>query len=290
MKGAVGIERLEVMIREAKNSLRKVFVESKHKLFLVVYSLVFGILFINIFVPYNIDRWYGDSGISRFLRLSSYGAVAAAVIYLEHFLIRPFFKITLTNLYGLIKFSAIELLLISVIFSFLYNGADFTPKGVAYEYLHTMLLLLPILVLTYGSAFALIWIASQKKSVSKKAAADSPSISNHLFSVPDENGKVCFSVDFKDLLYIQSCDNYVLVFYLSNGKVKKEIVRNSLKSLEEKFVDTTLRRCHRSFMVNVANVEIMKRKSSIMVLKLKGVDEPIPVSRSFIPSFKFLLD
>lgn len=51
----------------------------KDRYLFIAICFAFGVLFINVFVPFNINRWGPHSGIIEFLRLSSYGVIVAGV-------------------------------------------------------------------------------------------------------------------------------------------------------------------------------------------------------------------
>jgi DNA-binding LytR/AlgR family response regulator len=81
----------------------------------------------------------------------------------------------------------------------------------------------------------------------------------------------------------------VTIFYLEEGEVKKEMVRTSMKKMESLLVPLGLIRCHRSFMVHMANVHWMKKQGRNYQIKMKHWDSAIPVSRSYHSSVKSLL-
>jgi DNA-binding LytR/AlgR family response regulator len=89
----------------------------------------------------------------------------------------------------------------------------------------------------------------------------------------------------KDLLLLESTDNYVSVFYYLDNKVQRKLLRNTLKNLEEMLRQNTIVRCHRSYMVNPANVEFMQKNGKKLTLKIKHYDKPVPVSENYSSPF-----
>lgn len=81
---------------------------------------------------------------------------------------------------------------------------------------------------------------------------------------------------------MESADNYVSIWYISKTGVSKYLIRNTLKEMEDRFSQTRIVRCHRSFMVNLDQVKIAKRTRNGIVLDL-GTDKipDIPVSRTY---------
>jgi len=99
-------------------------------------------------------------------------------------------------------------------------------------------------------------------------------------TIKAENQKVVLQIEKSLVLYVRAEANYVEVFYLQNNQVQKELVRNSLKSIEMQMKDDFFFRCHKSYLINLNHV--MKadgnaRNLSVMVATLSI---KIPVSRA----------
>ena len=59
-----------------------------------------------------------------------------------------------------------------------------------------------------------------------------------VFSFYDEKNELRLSVKRSNLLYLESADNYVCIWYLNKGQLTKFMLRNSLKAIEESLADT----------------------------------------------------
>lgn len=71
----------------------------------------------------------------------------------------------------------------------------------------------------------------------------------------DEQGYVKLQLNAADLLCLRAAQNYVEVVFSKNGRMQKELLRNSLKRLEAELRGhPTLVRCHRGYLVNLAHV------------------------------------
>ena len=118
--------------------------------------------------------------------------------------------------------------------------------------------------------------------------------------IPDEKTLIRFHDDQKRLklvvasesvLYIEAEDNYVHVVHLDNGKVKDFTLRASMRSLEEFLQRHGLVRCHRSYFLNAAHVELLKK--DVNGYALAQLDHPgvksIPVSKRYYESVTALL-
>lgn len=64
------------------------------------------------------------------------------------------------------------------------------------------------------------------------------------------------------------------------------MLRNSLKNIEQDFTDSPLKRCHRSYIVNLQKIEFVNYEKAKCNVKLFSVENIIPVSRKFYPEFK----
>ncbi|RYZ20584.1 MAG: LytTR family transcriptional regulator, partial [Sphingobacteriales bacterium] len=83
-------------------------------------------------------------------------------------------------------------------------------------------------------------------------------------------------------LYIESSDNYSTVVYLKNNQPVKTLLRSSLSRLETQLSgNAVLVRCHRSFIVNLENVEKVTGNAQGYKLHLHEGNFQIPVARKY---------
>lgn len=85
------------------------------------------------------------------------------------------------------------------------------------------------------------------------------------------------------LLYIRAAENYLDIFYLDNGTVRKYQLRNSMKSIESLCSKYGLVRAHRSYYVNPSHITLLKKDSNgLFFAELdSGATEQIPVSKKY---------
>lgn len=255
----------------------------KDRLLMIVICLAFSVLFINIFVPFNINRWTSDSGIILFLRLSSYGVIVSGVFLFTQFPLRKWFGILHFKIKTYILWILIELSLISLVYIFLYGNPvgnflnDFT-FSIKYTFLG---ILIPYV-------FSLLYIYYQKQKSEIKTLNTKIKFPDKtkLTTFKDENENVKFSVVNSDLLFLESTDNYVTVYYLNNGKVHRNLIRNTLKRLEDNNLPKNLIRCHRSYIVNIQNIEFVRKARKNLQIKLKNYNTLLSVSQKYKPAFQ----
>ena len=117
----------------------------------------------------------------------------------------------------------------------------------------------------------------------KEALDEQPSESLTLTGTTSEK----ITLDIADLLFIETVGNYVKVCHLRDGQVRTDMLRATSKQMEDDLHNyPMIVRCHRAFLVNLAQVEQIVAKSGSMQLIIKHSHDSIPVSRSNIAQIK----
>ena len=89
------------------------------------------------------------------------------------------------------------------------------------------------------------------------------------------------SLQISHLLFIEAVGNYVKVNHLCNDQVHTDMLRATMKQMEETLQGySMIVRCHRAFLVNLGQVEQIISHSGSTQLLIKHCNESIPVSRS----------
>jgi DNA-binding LytR/AlgR family response regulator len=91
------------------------------------------------------------------------------------------------------------------------------------------------------------------------------------------------TVKREDMVMIESADNYVCVWYLNNGQIKKSMIRNTMKRVAEQLSDSCMQRCHRSYMINMDRVKILRRDKEGVFIEfgIEGVFD-VPISKTYL--------
>ena len=99
------------------------------------------------------------------------------------------------------------------------------------------------------------------------------------------------SLMISNLLYIEAVGNYVkIVSKQENNSVRTTMLRATMKQMEDELQGyPMIVRCHRAFMVNLAQVEQISSNSRAMQLVMRYSHDAIPVSRSNVNKLKELL-
>jgi DNA-binding LytR/AlgR family response regulator len=89
------------------------------------------------------------------------------------------------------------------------------------------------------------------------------------------------TLQISHLLYIEAVGNYVKVCHLCNDQVHTDMLRSTMKQMEETLHGyPMIVRCHRAFLVNLSQVEQIISHSASTHLIIKHCHESLPVSRS----------
>ena len=137
--------------------------------------------------------------------------------------------------------------------------------------------------------YAFLWLGFELYAKSNDAVPSTDE--NSLIRFHDEYKKLRLVIAPEAVAYIRSEDNYVNIFYLDQGLVKKFMLRSSMRALEDLLSKHGLVRCHRSYFVNPAFIKIVHRDAAGLIvadLKLEG-QESIPISRKYQDAITRLL-
>ena len=93
------------------------------------------------------------------------------------------------------------------------------------------------------------------------------------------------------VLYIEAEENYVHIVHLDNGRVRDYTLRSSMRALEDTLSRHKLVRCHRSYFVNPAHVDMLRKDENgyaLAVLDREGV-KSVPVSKRYYENLTAIL-
>ncbi|MBQ9588325.1 MAG: LytTR family transcriptional regulator DNA-binding domain-containing protein [Bacteroidales bacterium] len=180
-----------------------------------------------------------------------------------------------------------EIVVISLVLTFV---ASFLNADENYDFRTLLwrvsLNIVSILVIPYGASVLILMLRERSHQIEelnnlidKQQEQDLGSSENLNFY--DRGGKLSFSTNRANVLYIEAADNYSNIHYINEGKEDTFILHNSMKQLDDPERYKGLLRCHRGYMVNIDNVKLLRKVKGILVLELTQGAKPIPVSRSY---------
>ena len=241
---------------------------------LILFTAAFALVFINVYAPFGADSYLQLSGIMLFLYSSFVILTGMLVVVISRVIMYAYSKTKSLNYWRYVIWVFAEILVMAFVYSIyvkfiLADDRDFMLIFNASLKNTSLVILLP---------YTILWLffSWQDKSYKLEALRESPADQEALGMIPfrDEKGTLRLSVHSEDLLYLEAADNYVSVHYMHRDKLQKFMVRNSMKSYEEQFKNSPIIRCHRSYMVNLDRVDIIRKEKDGLHLVLDS-DPPV---------------
>lgn len=263
----------------------------------VVAIVLFSIIFMLIYGPYSSTSWLtlmvdqsqGTGWVNRF-----YSVMASVLFYLVAIAFLGLSKVVLyyigkkVQLYNghLVSWIGGEVVLISLIytvFTVLLNLADpnlFLPIWGRAVLVLSFIIVVPYIIClqhaTNRHQSQLLDRLGMNMVNDKVEGADSK-----LINLVDSTGKLKMSINVDSLYYVESQDNYVKIYYDSDGKLCNYMLRSTTKSIEAKFGEWLVR-CHRGYLVNKNKIRIFRNDRDGMYICLMHDNiRQIPVSKSY---------
>ena len=124
-------------------------------------------------------------------------------------------------------------------------------------------------------------IATLTNKLTESAAEKSAKVRDDVLQFYDKGGRLVFVTKRNNVLYIEAADNYTVIHYISGDKEDSLVLHNSLRSIAETFASQGMVRCHRGYLVNLANVKYLRKEKDGLVLEIAYCDRLIPVSKTY---------
>ncbi len=259
----------------------------------VIFSFLFAIAFLFLFVPFSNTDWTNVSSSGRFLFTVVFFLLMAAVLTLSRALMywsKGWFQMTYL-IY--ILWCVFEILVICVIFTVFTIFALGPDKVHPWRVLRNSFvygataLIIPYII--SGMYLVLVDNARVIRNLTFRRSVrdrrDSEGGEGRV-SFYDTGGTLKLSVDYSNLYYIESDDNYIKVWFTDNRDVlQSRMIRCRLKTIEENFTGTSLVRCNRKYIVNIERVKVLSREGNSYILDM-GISSiaPIEVTKTYQPN------
>ncbi|WP_238868267.1 MULTISPECIES: LytR/AlgR family response regulator transcription factor [Proteiniphilum] len=265
--------------------------DKKNSLRMILFTALFALLFINLFQPFGSRDWYPGISDIKYFAFSSLIILTGMLVVVISRVILIAYSNRRDVLYWQYALWILCEIVAMAIFYTLF--AKFFPKdGIVRDiseifrqslFNTTLVLLLPYLI-------SWLYFSWKEKSALLEHIGHEKIADIHaktLIAFPDEKGDLKISIMLENLLYIESADNYATIYYLNKSRLSRFLIRNSLKWMEENLTkETPLVRCHRSYIVNIDKVKILKKIKGGLVLELDAESTPdIPVSKTYYEEF-----
>jgi len=258
--------------------------EKRNIIRMVIFTSLFALVFINIYSPFGVDRWFNLTRL-EFLTYSSLVILTGVLVVVVSRIIMYYYgRRLIINYYHYFAWIFAEIMLMSLFYAlfekFILKDVRIFTELVKLSAQNTAL----VLLLPYSVMWLYFSWHDKKEQIERMEEIRSSSGNvRDMLPFYDEKSVLKFSIKKDSLLYLESSENYVTIFYLNKGKISKYLLRDTLKKMEEKFSGTEIVRCHRSYMVNFEKVKVIKKDKDGLKLEL---DNPsvtdIPVSKTYV--------
>ncbi|MFC0876661.1 LytR/AlgR family response regulator transcription factor [Saccharicrinis sp. FJH2] len=250
---------------------------------LILFTALFALVFINIYAPFGVEYWFnaGKWGLlaySSLIILTGVLVVVVSRIIMYHYSKRHPIK-----LWSYLAWVAVEVFCMALFYalfeSLILKDERFFMDMLKLSIENTAL----VLLLPYSVLWLYFSWHDKKHKLEQLESGNFSLDAGNLVSFKDERGTLRLSVKQSDLLYIESADNYVKVYYNEHNIPTSYLLRNTLKKLEAELPEDIFIRCHRSYLINMKLINTIKREKEGVFLELDT--EPvirIPVSKTYI--------
>ncbi|MGK0391495.1 MAG: hypothetical protein ACI94Y_004260 [Maribacter sp.] len=265
---------------------------------------IFLIVFFFIFKPFGIGAVDLEGRMKMVLSYGvvNFGAIITVISLTRFALPRLYKEETWT-----VGHEVISILLIFTIIAFgcmTVNHFYFGSRANLSNFLLLLSYVITFGVLPVGFSIVLKYNSQLKKNLSEakainqvintdtdldiidKKEEDKPTIILHSNNKNEE-----VSISPSDFYFAESSANYITIHYKKEGKVKKDMLRSTMKTLMADLVkQQQIIRCHRSFIVNIDMLQSIEGDSRGYEITLKDNVGKVFVSRSYIPNIKKQLE
>lgn len=291
-----------------KKKAPRFLLESRTLVGSVIAIVLFSILFMLIYGPYSSTSWLtlmageqeGVGLLNRFHEVMAsvvfYFVAVAFLILSKVVLYHIGRKYQLYNIH-LVSWVCGEIVMISFIytvFTALFNLAD--PSIFVNIWCRSMLVLSFIIIVPYVICVQSATNRHQRQlldrlgmNVVNDNKAEDAEVDPKLIHLVDSTGRIKMSINIDSLYYVESQDNYVKIYYDSDGKLCNYMLRSTSKAIENRFGDWLIR-CHRGYLINKNKIRIFRndRDGMYICLMHDGIRQ-IPVSKSYASSIQRML-
>lgn len=262
---------------------------------MIIFVPIFALLFITIYRPLNFEHIDEDTGLLTWLNISrevlvqlitlGFIFVGMAVVAVSRWIMGVYTRKRELSYMQYISWVAFEILIMALIFTIAALFTD-TPKPVTTLFYNSLVKTILILLIPYVMCYIyFIWQerVAQLRLIRERLAEDETALQAAYVQIYDEKGEMRLSVRREHLFLLESADNYVCVWYINNNSPKKVLVRNTLTKVAKQLESTHIQRCHRSYIINLDLIKVMRReKEGIFVeFGVEGVPD-VPISKTYV--------
>ena len=282
---------------------------------IIAFIVAFSALFMVIYKPFSLAVWFSTSDTLRFSLTILFYVAAIVVLIVSRstmYALQDRFEISINRyvIWLMAENIAISLLYTIITLSlFPEDGLKFGTLGTRALFCVTMILAIPNGMILFYAAYRakceeleaseyqlhklreecrrLELMTKHEKELRVEAATQAAALdrSPRMINLYDNNNTLRLTISLDSLYYLESEDNYIKVHYKHNDKIATYMLRCRTKSVEEALRDTVMKRCHRSYIVNISKIRFIHDEHRLHFITLDDDSiRRLPLSKSYYES------
>jgi len=286
------------------------FQNKKEKWLYIISCSVFFLLFLLVYQPFGLSAQM-ESGERSIMELLAFvvllSVLVFTVLYVSQFILRKRFSSAKNDLRNFLKWFLIDIALIvllNTILDAIFDGDDYnTLNGLLDELVFDVIIIYMALVfvLLYPVLGSTAYVLLRRLHKDKqKLETDLDLVTTHykiasgnedLLKIVDEKGDCKLTVPINHLYSIESKNQYVSVTYKRNDQLIEQTIRTRFSKVLDELGDIpSIFKCHRSYAINLLNVQELtnvNQKPNVVLDETKAIK--IPVSKTYLKDIKLQL-
>ena len=282
---------------------------------IIAFIVAFSALFMVIYKPFSLAIWFSTSDTLRFSLTILFYVAAVVVLIVSRSMMYALQDRYMMSINRYVLWLMCENVAISLLYTIITLSL-FPEQGLSFGTLGTRALICVTMILAIPNAMIMFYAAYRAKceeveaseyqlqklreecrrlelmtkhekerreeAITQAAALDR---SPRMINLYDNNNTLRLTISLDSLYYLESEDNYIKVHYKHNDKIATYMLRCRTKSVEEALRDTVMRRCHRSYIVNISKIRFIHDEHRLHFITLDDDSiRPIPLSKSYYES------
>ncbi|KPM48648.1 LytR/AlgR family response regulator transcription factor [Jiulongibacter sediminis] len=241
---------------------------------------VFITAFLLIFQPFGSSNWKNETE-NWYWYVMGFGLITFACLLFMRFVVIRLFP----GYFNEKDWTVGREILLNICFlifiafsNFVYEASLFVSSWSPIHFLWSLMTVVAIGIFPIIFDVLAKYHRALKKFMPEKQIVISPEVKSDKIELTAENGIDKIEFESNELLFIESADNYSKVVLKTS---EPELLRSSLSRLESQILSKNIKRCHRSFIVNLDKVERVTGNAQGYKLHLEGSETLVPVARKY---------
>lgn len=264
---------------------------------ILIFVAIFSLIFVNIYSPFIESSFYTSSSSLHQFLYSTISILGGVMILLGS-------RLLMCGLKKKFELSVIqyclwllcEIFLIAILYTIIITYLLKDHRSFAHVFQHSLIFVPLLLSVPYIVSYLYLalkdrdvkinHLTQQKQLTTNNDIAESEepieTVKDNVINFVDEKDSLKLSVKQEYIYYLESANNYVNIYYIHNHELKRFMIRNTLKNLESMLKPYGFVRCHRSYIVNIKKIKIVRNEHDTFYLDLDHDSAgDIPISKTY---------